>query len=92
VNKYPPPEAVDLDVRDIDNSAVREAQVRRLAGIKQKRDGRGGERALDALRAIAKWAQGQPARRGGRRGARRAARSARSRRRSRRCSRATAPR
>jgi methylmalonyl-CoA mutase len=58
VNKYPPPEAVDLDVRDIDNSAVREAQVRRLAGIKQKRDAAAVARALDALRAIAKGGQG----------------------------------
>ena len=58
VNKYPPPEAVDLDVRDIDNSAVREAQVRRLAGIKQKRDAAAVARALDALRAIAKGGKG----------------------------------
>jgi methylmalonyl-CoA mutase len=58
VNKYPPPEPVDLDVRDIDNSAVREAQVRRLAAIKQKRDAAAVTRALDALRAIARSGKG----------------------------------
>jgi methylmalonyl-CoA mutase len=58
VNKYPPPEAVDLEVRDIDNSAVREAQVRRLAAIKKKRDAAAVARALDELRAIAKSGKG----------------------------------
>jgi methylmalonyl-CoA mutase len=58
VNKYPPPEPVDLDVRDIDNSAVREAQVRRLTAIRTKRDAAVAGRALDALRAIAKSGQG----------------------------------
>jgi methylmalonyl-CoA mutase len=58
VNKYPPPEAVDLDVRDIDNTAVREAQVRRLGAIRAKRDARAAERALDALRQVAKSGQG----------------------------------
>ncbi len=58
VNKYPPPEPVDLDVRDIDNSAVREAQVRRLAAIRARRDAAAAARALDALRAIARSGTG----------------------------------
>jgi methylmalonyl-CoA mutase len=58
VNKYPPPEPVDLDVRDIDNTAVRESQVRRLGAIRAKRDAAAAARALDALRAIAKSGQG----------------------------------
>ncbi|TMA32463.1 MAG: methylmalonyl-CoA mutase, partial [Deltaproteobacteria bacterium] len=58
VNKYPPPEAVDLDVRDIDNTAVREAQVRRLAAIRTQRDAAAVSRALDALRGFAKSGKG----------------------------------
>jgi methylmalonyl-CoA mutase len=58
VNKYPPPQAVDLDVRDIDNSAVRDAQVRRLAAIRSSRDGAAVERALDTPARLAKSGQG----------------------------------
>src|SRR5215468_2818144 len=58
VNKYPPPEAVDLDVRDIDNTAVREAQVRRLTAIRSRRDAAAASRALDALRGLAKSGEG----------------------------------
>jgi methylmalonyl-CoA mutase len=58
VNKYPPPQAVDLEVRDIDNSAVRESQVRRLAAIRSRRDAAAAQQALDSLRAIAKSGQG----------------------------------
>jgi methylmalonyl-CoA mutase len=58
VNKYPPSEPVDLEVRDIDNSAVRETQVRRLAALRARRDAAAVTRALDALRAIAKSGEG----------------------------------
>src|SRR5512145_1203632 len=58
VNKYPPPEAVDLDVRDIDNTAVREAQVRRLTAIRAKRDAAAAERCLARLRELARSGEG----------------------------------
>ena len=92
VNKYPPPEPVDLDVRDIDNSAVREAQVRRLAAIRARRDAARGRRARSTRCARSRSrARATCSRRRSTRRAR-AARSARSRRRSRTSTRATAPR
>jgi len=58
VNKYPPPERVDLDVRDIDNTAVRQSQVRRLEAIRSRRDAAEVERCLDRLRELARTGQG----------------------------------
>ena len=58
VNKYPPPEEVDLDVRDIDNSAVRDSQVQRLEQIRASRDGAKAEACLDELRRLAKSGEG----------------------------------
>ncbi len=58
VNKYPPPEPVDLDVRDIDNSAVRESQVRRLQALRAQRDAAAVAHALDTLRALARSGEG----------------------------------
>ena len=50
VNKYQPEaEDVDVDVLDIDNAKVREAQVRRLAEVRAKRDASGVQAALDGL-------------------------------------------
>ena len=58
VNKYPPPQHDEIDVRDIDNSAVREAQIRRLDAIKQSRDEQQCESALTALSEAAKSESG----------------------------------
>ncbi|MEM7411047.1 MAG: methylmalonyl-CoA mutase [Myxococcota bacterium] len=58
VNKYPPPEEVDLDVRDIDNSAVRDSQVERLGQIRASRDAVAAEACLDELRRLAKSGEG----------------------------------
>ena len=59
VNKYQVSGAEnEFDLLEIDNAAVREAQVRRLAEVRAKRDAAGVERALDALEAIAKGGPG----------------------------------
>jgi methylmalonyl-CoA mutase len=58
VNKYPPPERVELDVRDIDNTAVREAQLRRLAAIRARRDAAAVARCLEELRELARSGNG----------------------------------
>src|SRR4030095_528382 len=42
VNKYKPAAEEQLDVRIVDNKAVRESQLRRLAEIRATRDQRGG--------------------------------------------------
>jgi len=58
VNKYKAPEEPELEVRDIDNSAVREAQIRRLEKIRGTRDRAAVERALGKLRELATSGQG----------------------------------
>jgi methylmalonyl-CoA mutase len=58
VNKYKAPEEPELAVRDIDNSAVREAQIRRLEGIRARRDGKQVEKLLGQLRELAQTGKG----------------------------------
>ena len=53
VNKFQPDEATDVEVREIDNQAVREAQIARLKQIKDKRDDKAVSDALAALRNAA---------------------------------------
>jgi methylmalonyl-CoA mutase len=53
VNKYRLAEETPLEVRDIDNSAVREAQVRRLERIRANRDEAAVGAALDELTRLA---------------------------------------
>ena len=53
VNKYQPQEATDIEVLDIDNQAVREAQIASLAAIKASRDEAKLAEALDNLRNMA---------------------------------------
>jgi methylmalonyl-CoA mutase len=53
VNRYQPAERTEVEVRDIDNSAVREAQVARLARVRAGRDEAACRAALDALIAAA---------------------------------------
>jgi methylmalonyl-CoA mutase len=50
VNKYRPSEDTAVDVLDIDNHAVREAQVRRLEQLRANRDEAAALAALNALR------------------------------------------
>jgi len=54
VNKYQLEEEPEIDVLDIDNTAVREAQVARLQRIRAERDATAHKAALDALVAAAK--------------------------------------
>jgi methylmalonyl-CoA mutase len=53
VNRYPVDEEQHIDILDIDNTAVREAQLRRLASVKQGRDTAACSAALAALTAAA---------------------------------------
>ncbi|MGH0029586.1 MAG: methylmalonyl-CoA mutase family protein, partial [Myxococcota bacterium] len=58
VNKYVADEDHELDVRDIDNRAVREAQIRRLESIRAGRDAAAVERCLAELTRLAESGEG----------------------------------
>ncbi|MBM3629675.1 MAG: methylmalonyl-CoA mutase [Alphaproteobacteria bacterium] len=58
VNRYQPAERTEVEVRDIDNSAVREAQVARLARVRAGRDAAACRASLDALAAAASTGEG----------------------------------
>ncbi|MCW5893378.1 MAG: methylmalonyl-CoA mutase [bacterium] len=58
VNKFRLPEEPDIDVREIDNTAVREAQVRRLEQIRRTRDGAKVRATLAALATCAETGEG----------------------------------
>jgi methylmalonyl-CoA mutase len=58
VNKFRLAEEPEIDTREIDNTAVREAQLARIAKIKATRDTAKCRVALDALAACAKTGQG----------------------------------
>jgi methylmalonyl-CoA mutase len=58
VNKYRLEEEEQLDVRDIDNTAVRESQVRRLEAIRAARDASAVEAALAEITRQAESGQG----------------------------------
>ncbi len=50
VNKYHPSSETAVEVRDIDNTAVREQQIARLEQLRRTRDAEKAEAALEALR------------------------------------------
>ncbi len=58
VNKYQLAEEPEIDVLDIDNTAVREAQVARLQRIRSERDEKSHKAALEALTQAAKDGSG----------------------------------
>jgi methylmalonyl-CoA mutase len=58
VNRFQPPEEPPLDTREIDNTAVREAQVARLEKIRATRDGARVAATLDALTRAAETGTG----------------------------------
>jgi methylmalonyl-CoA mutase len=58
VNKYRLAEETPLEVRDIDNTAVREAQVRRLEKLRATRDRGAVQKALATLTELAASGQG----------------------------------
>ncbi|MFQ5775903.1 MAG: methylmalonyl-CoA mutase [Kiloniellaceae bacterium] len=49
VNKYRPQTQEPIEIRDIDNTAVREKQIERLKAVRATRDGAACRAALDAL-------------------------------------------
>jgi methylmalonyl-CoA mutase len=53
VNKYERDEEPEIEIRDIDNTAVRESQLRRLAQVRKARDGGVVGRALADLKQAA---------------------------------------
>ncbi|MCP3982908.1 MAG: methylmalonyl-CoA mutase [bacterium] len=58
VNKYRQSEEEQLEVRDIDNTAVRLSQIERLEGIRARRDGPAVERKLAHLSKLAETGEG----------------------------------
>ena len=58
VNKYRLDQEEQIEVRDIDNSAVREAQVARLEQIRATRDADAVEKALARISALARSGEG----------------------------------
>jgi methylmalonyl-CoA mutase len=59
VNKYPPPDGdAALQTLEVDNVAVRESQIRRLAAVRQARDAAAVQAALAALTECARSGQG----------------------------------
>jgi len=58
VNRYPAPQDKPLQIRDIDNTAVRQAQLVRLAAVKAARNGAAVGTALDALTQAARSGKG----------------------------------
>jgi methylmalonyl-CoA mutase len=54
VNKYEHDEDADIDILDIDNAAVRDAQIRRLEAVRSSRD---QAQCNDALRALTEAAE-----------------------------------
>ena len=58
VNKFKPSSEGKLEIRDIDNTAVREAQVKKLEKLRAGRDGARVRAALEAITACAGGADG----------------------------------
>src|SRR5215813_11955468 len=58
VNKYRVPDEPEIDTREIDNTAVREAQVARLGRIRAARDAGKAEQSLATLQRCAETGQG----------------------------------
>ena len=58
VNKYRAPQEEALEVLDIDNSAVREAQIARLLRVRATRDAKAVSAALETLSQVARTGKG----------------------------------
>jgi len=58
VNKYRLEDEQPIDILEIDNSAVRAAQIRRLEDIRRRRDGKAVAEALAALETAARTGEG----------------------------------
>ena len=58
VNKYRLETEDQIEIRDIDNSAVRDSQIERLEQIRSSRDSEAVEKALSHLTALAESGEG----------------------------------
>ncbi len=58
VNKYPPSEEQPIAYREVDNTAVRRAQIARLATLRAERDDEAARAALDGLTECARSGDG----------------------------------
>ncbi len=58
VNKYPPPESTRVEVREVDNSAVRERQIKRLQTVRKTRNAENVRNSLESLERIAESGDG----------------------------------
>ena len=58
VNKYPPPSREPIEILEVDNHAVRENQIKRLAAVRAGRDGKAVQAALQALTESARSGTG----------------------------------
>jgi len=58
VNKYQPTQETKVEVRDIDNAAVRDAQIARLMRIRKTRDAKAHTEALTILETVARSGEG----------------------------------
>ncbi len=58
VNRYRLETEEDIDVLDIDNAAVRAAQIRRIEDTRRRRDGKDVTAALQALSEVARSGKG----------------------------------
>nr|WP_236017417.1 methylmalonyl-CoA mutase [Roseivirga sp. E12] len=58
VNRYQVDEETDIDLLEVDNTAVRKAQLERLAKLKAERDNAAVEKALDTLTNCAESGEG----------------------------------
>ena len=58
VNKYRPQKSEPIEILEVDNHAVRDNQIRRLAALRAARDGRAVQAALDALTHAARTGEG----------------------------------
>jgi len=58
VNQFRLDEEAEIEVREVDNNAVREGQLKRLAEVKAKRDDKAVHAALEAITACAKTGEG----------------------------------
>ncbi len=58
VNRYQVSDNTDIEILEIDNSAVREGQIKRLNDLKNNRNTAEVQRALDAIEAAARTGEG----------------------------------
>ena len=58
VNKYRPEDETPIDIRDIDNTKVRDAQIERLARVRAERDDGPCQAALEAITEVARGGAG----------------------------------